>query len=333
MEATGNGHLADGPDAASSWDSYWRSGDANSAWSAMDAGHPAVQSFWDDFFAALSPGLKSPAMIDIACGNGAVVAHVLAQLGTRELAITCVDVSAVAIGNISARFKQVEALICDARQIPADSHSFDIVTSQFGVEYAGIEAVVEAARLVAPGGRIALLMHHSAGSIYRDCMAGRAAVSAVRDAQFLALAGQMFQAGFAAVRGADRAPYDEAAARLAPALKVVEAAIAQHGAQVSAGAIARLYEDVARIHGRLPHYDPNEVLEWLERMERELGAYLLRASSMLASALDAGAFERACEAVRGSGCVIEQARALRPQNKQEPLAWALTAMRPSFAEH
>lgn len=333
MEATGNGHLADGPDAASSWDSYWRSGDANMAWSAMDAGHPAVQSFWDDFFAALSPASKSPAMIDIACGNGAVVEHVLAQLGTRELAITCVDVSAVAIGNISERFKQVEALICDARQIPADSHSFDIVTSQFGVEYAGIEAVVEAARLVAPGGRMALLMHHSAGSIYRDCVAGRVAVSAVRDAQFLALAGRMFQAGFAAVRGADRAPYDAAAARLAPALKVVEDAIAQHGAQVSAGAIARLYEDVARIHGRLPHYDPQEVLEWLERMERELGAYQMRASSMIACALDTAAFERACEAVQDSGCVIEQARELRSQDNQEPLAWILIATRPSFAEH
>ncbi|MDT8321290.1 MAG: class I SAM-dependent methyltransferase [Xanthomonadales bacterium] len=309
---------------AQSWDTYWRgTGDAE-AWTAGGASHPAIGAFWDRFFRALSEDLDNPAMLDIASGNGAVVERALEVFNQQPVEITPVDVSEAAIANIRARFPGVRGLVCDARSIPLESGAFDIVTSQFGVEYAGREAIGEATRLLAPGGRLALLMHHRDGAIHQECAASLDAIEQTRSARFIPLATDMFRAGFAAVRGADRQPYDAAASRLAPAVEALERMIAQHGEHVAGDTIVRLYGDVARIHRELPNYDPEEVMSWLARMGQELNAYAGRMSSMMAAAIDQSEFER-IRTELDARTVVEQAGPLLVPGLELPLAWAILA--------
>ena len=56
-------------------------------------------------------------------------------------------------------------MFCPATELPLPDSSFDFVVSQFGVEYAGIDAFIEAARLVKPGGQLSLLCHYQDGYI------------------------------------------------------------------------------------------------------------------------------------------------------------------------
>lgn len=312
---------------AKSWDTYWQGTGDIGAFSAGGATHPSVLAFWEEFFQAAKQKYDAPLMIDLASGNGALVERALGEFGDAVVDITCVDLSDAAIANIRSRFPEVRGLVSDVRTIPLESGRFDIVTSQFGVEYAGIEAIDEAARLLAPGGVLALMLHNQAGSIHRECTQTLDAIDRVKESGFIPHAIEMFRAGFEAVRGADRTPYDAAAKRLAPALLVLEEIMKQYGEHVAGDTIARLYSDMGRIHSRIQHYEPAEVLAWLEKMEGELGAYAGRMLSMSECAIDLKSFDRICAGLRKRGYTTETAGPLTAPGHDLPLAWVLIAKR------
>ena len=162
----------------------------------------------------------------------------LQVLGDESLAMTCVDISDAAIENAKQRFPTVTGIVSDATSIPLDDGSFDIVTSQFGVEYAGTDAVTEAARLDAPGGALGFLMHIENGSVHKECQDSLAAIDALRETNFVALAIELFRNGFAAVKGADRTPYDAAGSQFAPAVAAAEKIMNDFGTDVAGGTIA-----------------------------------------------------------------------------------------------
>ncbi len=318
---------SDSSQAEQSWDTYWHGTGVAGAYSSGGANHPAILTFWDEFFQTVKRDYAAPAIIDIASGNGAVVERALAAFGDEKTDITCLDVSDSAITNIRNRFPHVRGMVADARVIPLDSGDFDVVTSQFGVEYAGLEAIDEAARLLAPGGRLALLLHYQAGDIHQECARNLDAVSRVQESQFIEYAIEMFRTGFEAVRGADRAPYDQAGKQLAPALNTLEGILEQYGEQVADDTIVRLYSDVGNIHSEIQRYDPVEILSWLSRMGEELDAYAGRMSSMCDAALDKDTFERICAGLRSREFTIENAGPFMVQDSESPLAWSLVARR------
>ncbi len=320
-----NKHTSDAPQVADSWDTYWHGTGDVGAYSSGGVNHPAIRVFWDEFFADVKQDFNEPKIIDIASGNGAVVERALATFGKQQLDITCVDVSDAAISNIRARFPPVNAIVTDARNIPLDSGIFDIATSQFGVEYAGLETINEAARLLASGGQLALLLHNQTGSIHRECLESLDAIIRLQESRFIPLAIGMFSAGSKAVRGADRAAYEAAAKQLAPAIGVLEAIMKQYGQHVAGDTINRLYNDVGRIHQRIQHYEPTEILDWLNKMDGELDAYAVRMSSMSESALDEESFEQICEGLRSKDFTIERAEPLLIPDHDLPLAWVLIA--------
>ena len=310
-----------------SWDKYWHGTGTTSAFSAGGASHPGLQVVWSDFFLALKGRFTPPRVLDLATGNGAVVESALLQLQAESPLVTCVDISESAIRNVVSRFPEVMGVVSDASSIPLESQGYDIVTSQFGVEYAGPDAIAEAARLVAKGGALGLVMHIENGSIHKECESSLAAIEATRDSNFVALATDLFRNGFAAVRGADRAPYDAAGTRFAPAVAAVEKVMDEHGNDVAGGTIAHLYDDVARIHSHMPNYDPEEVLGWLAQMDTELAAYGERMASMIAAAADKTACEQVCAQLLASGLEIHKADELLVGEETLPLAWALVATR------
>jgi len=318
---SGNSKVAD------SWDTYWHGTGDVGAFSSGGVDHPAIQAFWDEFFQTVKQDYATPKIIDIASGNGAVVERALATFGDEPLDFTCLDVSDAAITNIQNRFPHVNGVVTDARAIPFDSGSFDIVTSQFGVEYAGLEAIAEVARLLASGGQLAFLLHSQAGSIHQECVESLDAIVQLQNSQFVPYAKEMFTAGFKAVRGADRAPYEVAAKKLAPAIATLEAIMKQYGQQVAGETIARLYSDVGQIHQRIQHYEPGEVLDWLNRLDGELDAFAGRMSSMSNCAIDSETFEQIVAGLHNRDYTVDRAEPLVIPDEKLPLAWILIATR------
>jgi ubiquinone/menaquinone biosynthesis C-methylase UbiE len=308
-----------------SWDSYWQGAQTSGAYTGGGSSHPLVTSFWTHFFVIAKSGNSNPKIIDIASGNGAVIECANRVFEGRLPEFTCLDVSKSAIRILEERFPGVQGIVADAASIPLHSASFDIATSQFGVEYAGREALDELARLIASGGELALLLHHRGGTIYEQCTANLDATRQMQAAEFIPKCIAMFEAGFSALQGGDRTNYSKAGKQFAPAIKAMEAILARYGGDAADGTILRLYRDVRTIHDRMRHYEASDVIGWLNKLQKETEAYAGRMASMLDAAIDDDHFRQLCTDLAEQGFEVLRAEPLASADQASPLAWVLVA--------
>jgi ubiquinone/menaquinone biosynthesis C-methylase UbiE len=310
-----------------SWDTYWQGSRDGAAYTAGGVSHPLLSEFWNGYLGHAQRTFASPRILDVASGSGAVLERVQSAFGDPMPAIHCVDISEAAVKSIKERFPGVQGIVADAADMPLDASQFDIVTSQFGVEYAGRDAIFEAARLVAPDGQLALMLHHHSGAIYRECADSLEAIRRLQACQFVPLAIAMFEAGFRAVRGGDRSDYEAAGKQFAPTIGTVEEILGDYGEHVAGDTMIRLYTDVGRIHTDIQHYEPADVLGWLKRMDGELDAFAGRMESMKQCAISDDEFKSVREQLTKSGFAINRAAPLATSAEELPLAWILVATR------
>jgi SAM-dependent methyltransferase len=158
----------------SAWTLFW----ADSAQSRCASGNPviwqALQHHWSSFACTLPPSAR---VLDLGCGAGAVGRLLLAA--RADLRITGIDSARVPGSN----HPQL-ALLSDTRMesLPFGNQSFGAVVSQFGYEYSQVDAAAgEIGRVLAPGAKLSMLVHHAQSAIV---CASRQRLSAV--AAFLA---------------------------------------------------------------------------------------------------------------------------------------------------
>ncbi|MCH9694038.1 MAG: class I SAM-dependent methyltransferase [Gammaproteobacteria bacterium] len=310
---------------ADSWNTYWQSPHANAAYTSNGAGHPSVLAFWNDYFREVHTREDSPRIIDIASGNGAVVDCAKTVFAENLPDFTCLDVSSAAIDLLKSRLPGVNGVIADAKTIPLDSGMFDLATSQFGLEYAGLDALDEVIRILSDKGELVLLLHHRGGSIYAHCHEGLEAIREVRASQFISHSIATFDAGFASLKGDDHSDYSAAGNKLAPAITAMGAIIDKYGVNVVDGLVVALYRDVRTILSRMSHYHPDDVSDWLHKMQEEVEAYEGRMASMCEAAIDSEAFAALRQSISDKSLEIVKSEALEVPGEQSPIAWVLVA--------
>jgi len=316
------------PDSSStavSWGAYWQGALDSDNYRGGGVGHPAVAAFWDEQLRVLEASIGTARVLDIGSGDGAVMQRMASVCQSALPRVVCLDISEPAIRRLTASFPGVGGIVADAKSVPFVTGAFDLVTSQFGVEYAGVEAVDAAVRLVTSGGRLALLLHIEGGAMHTESLAGLDALRRIRDCELIERSIAMFEAGFAAVRGADPNPYRRAANALMPCFRELEAIMRERGKHVAGDTVLRLYNDIDGIHASMAQYDPQEVLDWLTTMGRELVAFSGRLESMCEAAVDEDRFGRVCESLIERDFILERAEPLTARKPQLPLAWALVA--------
>lgn len=314
------------PDSES-WDNYWAGSGEQNAYHSDGASHPGITEFWEAFFKHVRQRIDSPFCIDLASGSGAVLAAARESYGGTLPNFLCVDVSGPALDAVKRRFPEADVLCADAGHVPLATSSCDVVTSQYGIEYAGRRAIAEMARLVGDDGHFGAVLHHRGGVLFEASTRNLDAVDRLTECRFLPRAKWLFETGFDAARGGQRGPYEAAATDFAPAIVAVDGILADHGPDVASGLIARLYDDVATIHERLTSYQPREVLLWLERMQNEVAAYRNRTEAMLDAALDADDFARVVGVLKARGFEVRTADTLQDPDGELPIAWSVHAVR------
>lgn len=314
----GAGHPAD------AWETYWRGTRETAAHDKGGALEPALQAHWDRVFASALAARPDVRALDIACGNGALADH--ARRHRPDLWLICSDYSLGALRNMRQREPKNLAVAADALHPPFAPRSLDLVVSQFGVEYAGIDALFAAAELVAPGGTLALVLHLREGAIHDECARNEALLREIRDCGLLTHTAAAFSAGFAldpdkpetvdAFRQAERA--------LAPALKTVEAMLVTHGRDVLAGLADQLYGDIAHMYRRMAAYELADILAWIDGMQHQLAAYRERMAAMVEAGLEPTVIDRLVHELSAGDwhCVVNEG--LRVAKDAPPFARALT---------
>lgn len=160
------------------WDEYWAADRPASCVPEDAATTSLIAAFWIERLADLPDGAR---VLDVATGNGVVLAYAAeaARRASRGVALTGVDLAAIdPLRHLvrpdpalrAARFVAGVA----AEKLPFAVASFDCVTSQYGLEYADLpQALAEAARVLAPGGRLRWLAHGPGSDVVAQNVAQR----------------------------------------------------------------------------------------------------------------------------------------------------------------
>jgi len=312
------------------WDAFWQARDKAITQEDAGAQDPAHANFWGSYFRREFSANRSPSLIDIACGNGAVteIAIAAARDAGAELAAHCADYSAAAIDELRKRFPDVTGIACDAAEIPYPDRRFDFVVSQFGIEYAGAAAFSEAARLVSDRGAFAALVHMAGGAIQAECEQNRAVAQTLRESQLIPLARSAFAAGFDLLAGkSGDKEFQEADRRLAPAVETAKRILREQGPLAAGGLVANLYKDIGYMYRRMQNYVPAEVFAWIDAWSGELVSYEGRMDSMTRCAIDGAGIRVIADSLGAAGLSVDPPGVLSLVKSGKPAAWVLTARR------
>lgn len=145
------------------WTRHWASGAPHSCAGTYGERYTgAIAEFWRTVFGSLTGGQR---VLDIATGNGALPRLLLALQPAAPIEVDAIDLAAIEppwIASLSAAARGRMRFHGDqpAESLSFPDRAFDLIISQYGIEYSDLDcSITEMLRVLAPGGRIALLVH------------------------------------------------------------------------------------------------------------------------------------------------------------------------------
>ena len=262
------------------WSDYWRSGRTDVMTVQTATGPVAfdTEPVWAEWFQTFEAGAQ---LLDLATGNGQVAGYAagVAAAGGKTFAITGVDYADVeaAAARMPADCRLLGGVALE--KLPFAAAAFDGASSQFGIEYADTRAALqELGRVLRPGGRALMLIHHADSVITRQTAEQIAAYDAV-----LGKSGAIRHARrtfTAHLKGAPAAVAEEALrAEVQQAVARLEPTVAFEPVRYMVGYLDDLARGVAS-------YEPNSALARLEVFEAGNAAWRHRQQSQTQAALD-----------------------------------------------
>ena len=277
------------------WDLYWHEDNVDSCVaSASMRDAEAIAELWRHFAADQAEGAS---VLDLATGNGTVPLALLQ--GNETLQITGVDKADIdpmkylSIPGVLAEVNFVGGI--DVCSLPFEAGTFDVLTSQFGIEYAPLdEAIGSVAAVLKRGGRLRFLMHHAESEIVVP------AQQKIREMESLLQSGGVLDCLCEHVR--DETPTDK-----------LETAGQQHldsGAGRSSLISGQIFEGVKRVMQSMQQGDSTAAGELAVVMVTRLQADRDRLMQLTAAALTEQQAQRVCGQLAEADIVVEQQRPL-----------------------
>ena len=148
------------------WTRHWSSGATHSCAGSYEGSTygGAIAAFWQALHASTPAGAH---VLDVATGRGALPRLLLQARPELEFQIDAIDIAQLDaawladMAPVQAARATFHARV-SAESLPFENGRFDLVVSQYGLEYADLErALPELLRVRAEHGRIGLVLHHA----------------------------------------------------------------------------------------------------------------------------------------------------------------------------
>jgi ubiquinone/menaquinone biosynthesis C-methylase UbiE len=298
---------------ADRWSEYWvNEGTTGEVFVDKDGNrHPQLDIYWR---MQLS-GLKTDArIIDLACGAGSVFSHLENQSSFQLFAA---DLSLEALQLLGSRIPESLNVSCSVSSLPFAEQQFDLVVSQFGIEYAGEDAFVEAAKLIRDQGRLAVLCHYEEGFIDKKNKGHLLGARAAHESSFIPLGRKLAEAIFS--QSQDK--FHEAHAKFLPA----EQKLAEMTQCYQGGVHTHLYLGFRQLVERYQHYKLSDVTHWLSEMQGDLDKNIVRLEAMRDAACSEDKVKDICIRLAQLGLRKIGYSPFNIEGQDLPVAWSITA--------
>jgi len=310
------------------WQSFWQQAGAQGK---DDSGirDSALQQLWADWLDAELTHRQPPTrVVDLACGDGALSRQLVTVADGRPLQLTCVDIAEAALAALASHLPEAHTVSASASATGLESGSFDLVISQFGLEYAGDAALNEAVRLLAPGGGLALLQHRKGSAIDAESAAAVETITLTLDSGMLASFRTLLERAHALqLREGSMESCEEADRDLGPRVQQVAGLLKGSAPNPATGIILSMYRDVARMYENMGHYAPTEVIPWTLKVESELRAFAGRMRSMAEAALSEEEVQGNRRRLEAAGLVVSRCDGVSLSDSRDG-AWLTLAQLP-----
>lgn len=286
------------------WDQHWKTGALSSlSFRNVTTEAPEAQNAWYYFLNGIPDGAK---VLDICTGNGlvpAVLSGFCHQAG-RKFEVTGVDHADI---DPAKTVKEHRELIegftfkgrVKAEQLPFEDESFDLVTSQYGIEYTDTaSSVPEAARVLKKGGYARFVMHAENSVI---CRFNR---TKVEQGTFFLNESGVLEALDAAVRAAfEGGNVEETRTELRDTAIAARERLAAMGENTE---LQQLLNNLVQAYIARNQFDGVKAFEdWLEGVRSEVEAQVVLIREMDRAALSNEGVEKLRAAFAGQGVELE----------------------------
>jgi SAM-dependent methyltransferase len=306
---------------ADAWSTYWEKGALHSCPSAFGANYnDEISAFWVSFFAALPPHAT---ILDIGTGNGSIafLARDVGQQYGKHFQVTGIDAAAISPAAAARQHGIATDGVTFHSHVPAENTGYadasvDAVASQYAIEYSNLVAsLAEVNRILKPGARLALLIHHS----------DSAAATATRAELAAWLVGHLLASG------PDPDPmllmHDPAAAeQVARFGQLRDSLIAYAGNHRDAGFVRDLALRISGILQQIPTTGGTIARHNLQQLAREMAAHQSRLQAMLAACHSQQDIERFTALLQQNALHCERCEKLY-RNQQHLMGWVVVARR------
>lgn len=294
------------------WDEYWQQeGDGGEVFINAKGEKPKYLSdFWSKTLKAVNA--KSN-VLDIACGGGSIFLDLPDE---HELSLFGSDFSEQALQQAKSRIADITTLQCSSSDIPLTDHSMDYIVSQFGIEYAGNDAFVEAMRILKPSGQFTFICHAEDGyidSVNKTMLNG---AKLVNELAFIEKAVALVEA----LSLQSKTAIEDASM----SFTAVEPILHDYSEQFPKGAHAHLYSGFRQLFSNRASYRTEDIINWLMSMKGEVDKSIVRLTEMRRAALSEQQLEQLSSKLATHGVKAFDYEPILLLDSTSPIGWKIS---------
>ncbi len=298
------------------WIKYWQEDASSEQVFANTHGQKnnAIKAFWQ---AWLEHQESKQRLLDVACGAGSIFRD---YDSIDRFECFGLDIAEAALEKLSTDLPFVKTKSASLSEMPFNDGEIDLVCSQFGIEYGGLEAFKEAARVLKLNGKFRTLSHIKGGSIDAQTCRKLEALNALVESDFL---GAAMQVAFSFRK--DEAKAVESAVQV---FSGKESQIYQLRQSYPDGQHVHIYDGIRALLSNFNRYKFDDIVDWIERAQLQVNENKTRLESMHQACLSTEDIESLSEVLSEQGLQISHARFYLP-DQALPLAWEIDGVKTS----